>query len=285
MEIDLIRAEEETATAKVEKFQVQISEWSGPYDLLLQVIDEKELNILDLNISVLLEGYLSYLEHLDFVDLDDAGEFLVVAATLAQIKSKLLLPEDEKQSEEEEEDPRAELARYLMEYQKIKKAAEQLRDMPVLGRDVFIKGLQEQFEGFEGEGRGTLFQLVKGFQKAVRRVEVQQPFQIEREDVSVSERFNEIFELVQTQSEVNFDHLVPEGHSKVYLIASFLAVLELVRMKKVQLFQREYAGPVFLKYREGATLEDVVHSEFDEPQDEAATGELSSSPETQGGAA
>lgn len=267
MEIDLIRGESDT-NVKIEKFQVQLSEWTGPYDLLLQVIEEKNLNILDLNISVLLDGYLHYLEKLEFVDLDDAGEFLVVAATLAQIKSKLLLPAEEKEEQDEEGDPRAELARYLMEYQKIKQAAEHLRELPILGRDVFVKGLREHFEGLEAEGRGKLFQLVKGFQKAVQRVEVQQPFQIEREDVSVSERFLEIFELVKSQRELNFDSLMPSNRSKVYLIASFLAVLELVRMKKIKLAQRDLNGPVFLEYCEGATAEDVVHSEFDVPKAE-----------------
>lgn len=263
----LIKAQEESLV-KPEKFQVQISDWHGPYDLLLKIIEEKELNLFDLNISILLEGYLGYLENLSMIDLDDAGEFLVVAATLAQIKSKMLLPKEEKDTEEEEVDPRAELASYLIEYQKIKQAAERLREMPILGRDVFVKGLHEHFEGLDADGRGTLFQLVKGFQKAVKRVEVQQDFQIEMENVSVSERFSDIFSQVKNHKEISFDSLFDETATKIYIISSFLAVLELIRMKKIQIFQREMDGPVFLGFREGATTDDVVHSEFDEVLDE-----------------
>src|ERR1700744_5358851 len=102
---DLVRAIEDS-TIVSEKYQVElpILEWSGPYDVLLQVIEEKELNLLDLDISVLLEGYLHYIQTSDQIDLDEAGEFLVVGATLAQIKSKLLLPKEEVPTEEEEKD-------------------------------------------------------------------------------------------------------------------------------------------------------------------------------------
>jgi len=261
----LIRAAEAESLVVTEKFTVVLPQWTGPYDLLLQVIQEQNLNLFDLNISVLLDHYLQYLEQLEAIDIDEAGEFVVVAATLAQIKSKMLLPVDpNEKTEEEEEDPRAELVRYLIEYQKIKQAADQLRDRPLLGRDVFVKGAREEFEGLESEGHGKLFQLVKGFQKALARADIQLPFEVEMEDVSVSDRFQEVFSRVQIQKEVCFDDFLPSGRSKSYLIASFLAVLELVRMKKISILQRIIDGPLFLIYREGATSEDVVHSEFDE---------------------
>lgn len=261
--LDLVKAPEESLHRQ-EKFQVSIPQWTGPYDLLLKVIDEQELNLLDLNISVLLEHYLQHLQNLDTIDLDEAGEFLVMAATLAQIKSKLLLPKEETEDEEEEEDPRAELVRNLVEYQKIKQAADFLREQPVLGRDVFTKGLRESFQGLEGEGRGTLFQLVKGFQKAIQRVQAQEPFEVEQEHINVSQRFHEIFESLREKSELQFESLLQEGQGKVFLIATFLATLELVRMKKIEILQREVGGPVFLVFKEGATEADVVHSEFDE---------------------
>jgi len=264
----LIRAAEVDLPAVTKKFTVVLPQWTGPYDLLLQVIQEQDLNLFDLNISILLDHYLQYLEQLESIDIDEAGEFVVVAATLAQIKSKMLLPVDPNEKNEEEEgDPRAELVRYLIEYQKIKQAADQLRARPLLGRDVFVKGAQEVFEGLETEGHGKLFQLVKGFQKALARADIQLPFEVEMEDVSVSDRFQEVFSRVQTSREVCFEDFLPIGRSKSYLIASFLAVLELVRMKKVLILQRIIDGPLFLIYREGATSEDVVHSEFDEVLD------------------
>jgi len=270
----LVKAPEAPMSSS-EKFIVELPQWSGPYDLLLQVIDEQDLNLFDLNISLLLEHYLIHLQNLDVVDIDEAGEFLVVAATLAQIKSKMLLPAEERSEEEEEEDPRKKLVQYLIEYQKIKQVAEQLRERPLLGRDVFVKGARESFDGLEAEGSGKLFQLVKGFQKAMLRNRIQTPFAIEMEEVSVSERFKEIFALIESKREIEFEHCLPAGQSKVYLIASFLAVLEMVRMKKILVLQREIDGPLYLQFKEGATAEDVVHSEFDEnePVSEKVAGE------------
>src|SRR5690349_13907863 len=127
----LVRAEAEILGPQ-EKYQVTLPAWTGPYDVLLQVIDEQDLNLLDLDISILLEHYLEFIRTSEHINLDEAGEFLVVAATLAQIKSKLLLPKEEGPQEEEEKDPREDLVRYLMEYQKIKQAAELLKDRPLL---------------------------------------------------------------------------------------------------------------------------------------------------------
>lgn len=230
-----------------EKFQVQLGEWTGPYDLILKVIDEQELDLFDLDISKLLEHYLSYLEELKEIDIDEVGDFLVVAATLAQIKSKMLLPKDEIEQLEEEEDPREKLVRYLQEYQRIKKFADELRERPLLNRDVFAKGLSERFEGIEAEGRGTLFQLVKGFQKALARARSDEEFSVEQEEVSVAERFQEILDLLKERAELSFDDLLPSGRGKSYLIASFLAVLELVRLREVILFQRGPVEAIFLE--------------------------------------
>lgn len=277
----LFRAAEESSLS-MPKYEVDLPGWHGPYDLILQVIEEQELSLLDLDISKLLEHYLSYLEGLSFVDIDEAGEFLVVAATLAQIKSKMLLPPEEKPEDQEEEvDPRAELVRYLQEYQKIKQAALLLQDRPLLGRDVFLKGARENFQGLEGEGRGQLFQLVKGFQKAWIRTETRKEFEIEQEEVSVSERYREIFERLQQSHQVTFEDILPSERGRLYLIASFLAVLELVRMKKIKLLQVEAGDTLFLSFVEGATADDVVHSEFDEDAGTEANAPEKTSEENQ----
>lgn len=259
--VDLVKAPHEGFAAK-EKFQVSVAAWHGPYDLLLQVIEEQNLNLLDLDISVLLHHYLDYLEKSLEIDIDEAGDFIVVGATLAQIKSKLLLPKDENEVLEEEKDPREDLVRYLMEYQKIKQAADQLRDRPLLGRDVFTKGIREHFEGIEGEGHGTLFQLVKGFQTALRDLRASQPMSFEMEHVSVSDRLHEIIEILKIQRELCFEDLLPPEMTKVFIIATFLATLELVRLKQIQLF----ATPdrrVYLRLKEAGGSENLI-SEFDE---------------------
>jgi segregation and condensation protein A len=271
-ESELVRASEDSAQS-MPKFEVDVLGWHGPYDLILQVIDEQELNLLDLDISKLLEHYLQYLEGLTSIDIDEAGDFLVVAATLAQIKSKMLLPADESAAVEEVEvDPRAELVRYLQEYQKFKEAAKLLQDRPLLGRDVFTKGAREQFEGLELEGRGQLFQLVKGFQKAWIRTETKNTYQIEQEEVSVSERLQEVFELLQEKKQLTFDEILIADRGRIFLIASFLAVLELVRLKKMRISQMDSGETLFLNFIEGASDEDVmgVHSEFDESEETSA---------------
>ena len=259
---ELLRAQEEEVIT-TEKYQVSIPDWTGPFDVLLQIIDEKELNLLDLDISKLLDAYLAYLETAAHIDIDEAGEFLVVAATLAQIKSKLLLPKEETENLEDEKDPREELVRYLLEYQKIKQAAELLKDRPLLGRDVFVKGVREHFEGAEGEGRGQLFQLVRGFQKALRDLNAQVPMQLTTEVVAVSDRLNEIFTELKDRREMEFSDVFIGGVTKVYVVASFLAVLELVRLKKVKIYTSETFG-LYLRMVEGAEVGVDVHSEFDD---------------------
>lgn len=262
----------EPASSTAEKYQVKLGDWVGPYDVLLKVIDEKEMDLFDLNISELLFHYLEHIQVLEMIDLDEAGEFLVVGASLAQIKSKMLLPREEQKDDEEEDetDPRTELVHYLIEYKKFREAADQLRDRPVLNRDVFLKGAKEQFDGGESEGRGQLFQLVKGFQKAFDRRTQSQSFEVEMEEVSVSERFHEIFQLLLKQSEIEFQSLMPATSSKSYLVASFLAVLELVRLKKIKILQMDSDSHLFLRLVAGASEDDLDHSEFDESADEEA---------------
>lgn len=263
-ETELLRAPEEVAVA-VEKYQVVLPAWTGPYDILLQVIEDQDLSLLDLDISVLLEHYLLHIEDPTKIDIDEAGEFIVVAATLAQIKSKLLLPKDEI-PEEEEKDPREDLVRYLMEYQRIKQAAELLGERPILGRDVFLKGVKETFEGAEGEGKGTLFQLVRGFQKALLEVSAQTPMAVEAEPLSVSERLKEVFHELHARKELEFTDLIGISPTKRYLIITFLAILELVRLKKLKFFQGTERG-IYFRMVEGAGEEDLMHSEFDADTD------------------
>lgn len=260
---NLLRAPHEEAIVK-EKYQVQLPQWTGPYDILLQVIEDQELNLLDLDISVLLEHYLASIQNSDLVDIEEAGEFLVVAATLAQIKSKLLLPKEDTPAEEEEKDPREDLVRYLMEYQKIKQAAALLAERPLLGRDVFIKGSRETFEGIETEGRGTLFQLVRGFQNVMRDFKAEQPMEIAREEISVSDRLKDVFHLLQERKEVDFKEILSGGVSKTWIIISFLCVLELVRLKKIRLVQSDTDAPLFLRWLEGSSDADILKSEFDD---------------------
>lgn len=249
-----------------EKYQVKLPQWTGPYDLLLQVIEEQKLNLFDLDIACLLDHYLRYLETLEFVDIDEGGEFLLVAATLAQIKSKLLLPKEEQTTEEEEKDPRAELAHYLQEYQKFKQAAELLREQPLLGRDVFLKGGRELFEGLEVEGHGSLFQLARGFQRMLQELKAEEPFQISKEEWSVSDRMRTLIMQLQEKKEIVFEDCL-QFSNRVLVIVTFLAILELARLEKIKIFQRLGTAPIILQWVEGVDM-NIQKSEFDQPMAE-----------------
>jgi segregation and condensation protein A len=277
---DLIRAESstESSTTPAERYQVHWADWSGPFDILLQVVDEKNLNLLDLDISILLDGYLEHLKNTPSIDIDEAGEFLLVGSTLAQIKSRLLLPKEEV-PEEEEKDPREDLVRYLMEYQKFKQAAELLGERPLLGRDVFVKGAREHFEGAETEGSGNLFQLVKGFQKVLREVRAQTPMAMSREEVSVSQRLLEVFRIVKERGECEFRELLDGAMSKVFVIVTFLSLLELVRLKKMKVIVPEGSEQIYLRFLEGADESEILNSEFDETTDAEPTNVVDSAQE------
>jgi len=265
---ELVRAPSAAAIATSAKYQVQLAEWSGPYDVLLQVIDDQELDLLNLDISILLEHYILYLETCPIIDIEEAGEFLLVAATLAQIKSKLLLPKEEQTEDLDEKDPREDLVRYLIEYQKIKQAADLLRDRPILGRDVFLKGTREQFEGMESDGRGTLFQLVRGFQKAMKELRAHTRMDISREEISVSVRLQEIlFQFASAEGSSRFLELLQDSsRSKTYIIVTFLAVLELIRLKKIKITPVvDSAEDFYLQIGDSVSLEshELLQSEFD----------------------
>jgi segregation and condensation protein A len=230
-------------TSKYEvNYKVKLEIFEGPLDLLLHLIKKNELDIYDIPISIITRQYLEYIKLMKELNLEIAGEFLVMASTLLQIKSQMLLPTSyEEESSEAEEDPRAELIRRLIEYQKYKEAATMLENRELIGRDLFAcKLVEPESEIIQKENEVLeidLFELVAAFQNILKRLPAEHFHEVSAESISITERINEILTLLQAKNAVHFDELFANGYSRDYLIANFLAVLELCKLKMVRIVQ------------------------------------------------
>jgi len=244
--------EADPIASAVSPYAVRLPVFEGPLDLLLHLIRVNEVEITDIPIAQVAEQYLEYLDLLRELDLDVAGEYLLMAATLAWIKSRMLLPPDGA-AEEEGLDPRAELVARLLEYQRFKEAAEQLGDRPLEGRDVFravAPGPEAPPEG-ERELEVSLFDLVEAYRRALRAApQSGAPHSVEVETVTVRERMIAVMEALGIGGSLDLDAILGrpggEAPSREIVVATFLAVLELCRIAAVYLYQgmSERGSPV-----------------------------------------
>ncbi len=231
-------------------YQVRIENFEGPLDLLLHLIKKNEINIYDIPIAMIAQQYLEYLEAMKELNLNVAGEFLVMAATLLQIKSKLLLPVDETVEDEEEgPDPREELVRRLLEYKTYKDAARQLDGQEKMWRDIFSRE-QGTLEPVEADERllenVSLFDLVDALKGILNRNLGKQFIEIIPDNLTVRERMNVILEVLEGKDSVSFVDLFEESCHRLVVIVTFLAVLELVRLRVARVFQAETFGPILV---------------------------------------
>jgi len=221
-------------------YTVRLEMFEGPLDLLLHLIHKNELDITNIPIALITEQYLEYLKLMKVLNLDMAGEYLLMASTLLYIKSKMLLPASSEEGEEEGEDPRAELVRRLLEYQKYKEAAAELEKRPMLNRDVFLRSTPMEVEdaGEEERVEVSLFELIEAFRKILERVKTEEFHEVVLDRLSVEEKVQEILSLLQREKRSMAFHLLfPEQASRRVIIITFLAILELVKMKLVRIFQ------------------------------------------------
>lgn len=240
-------------------FRLQLADFDGPLDLLLHLIQSHELDILDLPIAFVTEKYLAYLDVMQSLDLDMASDYLVMAATLAHIKSKMLLPVEPSQDEDDPEDmvdPREELVRRLLEYQKYKQAGLELASRGLAGRDVFTRGSPAPAaEGPPPLGNMTLFSLLDAFNRVLKRANADLQREITAERVSIQERITEVSDLLQEKQRVRFDDLF-EGYVTTYdLVVTFLAMLEMAKRRLVRIYQSGEGDPGASIYLESALLE------------------------------
>lgn len=227
------------------RFDVDLFE--GPLDLLLHLIKKDEVDIANIPVASITEQYLGYLDVMRELNLDVAGEFLVMAATLILVKSRMLLPSPEAE-EGEEEDPRADLVRQLLEYSRYRDAATSLADRPRLLRDVFVRA--ENAEGIEPDPdearrvKATLWQLMDAFQRVLKRAEPDPIHEVAREPVRVRDRITSILNVLSVAREVTFDSLFDEGASRTVIIVTFLALLELGKLGAIDALQEERFGEI-----------------------------------------
>jgi len=218
-------------------------------DLLLHLIKKNEVSITDIPIATITEQYLSTLELIQSLNLDVAGEFLVMAATLIHIKSRILLPPGEEEDEEEEGgDPREELIRRLLEYQRFKEAAEELEKREILRRDVFVRPSEVPDEmesvGFEGL---SLFDLISALRHVLDRFPEERVHEVTLERISVREKMSSLLDDLQRRGKVIFQSLFEAAVSRLEVVVTFLAMLELVKIRAIRVAQEEREGPIVIE--------------------------------------
>jgi segregation and condensation protein A len=231
-------------------YEIKLDIFEGPLDLLLYLIKKNEIDIYDIPIALITSQYLEYIEMLRSLNLDLAGEFLVLAATLIHIKSRQLLPVEEDPSSEDEEDPRAELVRQLLEYQAFKEAALKLDGRPILDRDVFARSCNtsEQVgpEIPEDFAEMDVFDLVKAFQQILAKLDKTELMEIDMEQMSLADRINEIMEQLTLHRHMTFDELIAARKDRRWILYTFLALLELMKLRMIRAYQTESYGTIRL---------------------------------------
>ena len=233
-----------------EIYKVQLENiFEGPMDLLFHLIKKNELDIYDIPIALVTEQYLQYLDWMETMNIDYAGDFIVIASTLAQIKSRMLLPTPE--GEEEEDDPRHEIIKPLLEYLQMKSAAEQLSERHLLGEDTFIRGRdREEFLTFQEDEyvKVGLFELIDAFQKILEKIPADHRMEFTADKISVKERITQMNDILEAKGSTTFSELFSEHPDKNEVIVTFLALLEMVKLALVRIVQHTQTGVMRLFY-------------------------------------
>ena len=237
-------------------YQVKLEMFEGPLDLLLHLIREHQLNILDIPIATITDEYLRYLALMQELDLEVAGDFLLMAATLIHIKSRMLLPPEEAAEGEgaEEEDPRAELVDRLLEYKKFKEAAQTLGVLETEQSLLHRRGAPAMELTVEGPLSVSLVELMRAFRDVLRRADVPAPLEITPEELNVGQRIVHLLDRLAAESPLEFTNLFAGSTRRAEIIITFLALLELLRRRLATARQAEPMGPIMI-YR-GVERED-----------------------------
>ena len=226
--------------------KVFLDTFEGPLDLLLYLIRKQNLNILDVPIADITDQYVNYINLMKELELELAGEYLLMAAMLAEIKSKMLLPLFEEV--EDEEDPRAELVRRLLEYERYRKASEELNKLKRLERDVFITGVESSHLAQPIELPDIALQeLLLSFQEVLKRAEMFTTLHVLKEPLSVRERMTTILEKLKNKDFLDFTELFDLEEQKTGLVVTFLAILELMKESLIEIVQTKAYGIIHVK--------------------------------------
>ncbi len=232
-------------------YQVQLEDvFEGPMDLLVHLIKKNELDIYDIPIALITEQYLQYIDWMKALNVDFAGDFLLMASTLTQIKSRMLLPVHDG-DEEEEDDPRTELTRPLLEYLQMKSVAGQLVERNLLGEKTFARnpGRDEFYASPDDEFiKIGLFELIDAFQKILDRIPGDHRVEMTTDEISVKDRISQIADILENKGSITFGELFSDQPDRREVIITFLAILEMVKLTLIRIVQNLKTGIIRIFY-------------------------------------
>jgi len=261
-------------------YRVNLEVFEGPLDLLMHLIKKNDLDVYDIPVAFVLEEYMRYLDTLRELDIDLAGEFLLLAAELAHIKSRMLLPEEEGHGDLEDDlDPRSDLVRRLLEYKRYKEASEGFAARAMLGRDVFVPMAPERVVvDAEGPIEGDAYQLVEAFSKLLKKVPEQEFHDVAVDRISVNDRIYQIVNELKEGRSITLEELLPpmDRIARYDIVITFIALLEMTRLKMIRVYQTSVCGPIHIQ----GTMEEVSDEDVLRLVEREATG-FDSKPEAE----
>src|SRR5690606_10798703 len=229
--------------------EVFLEAFEGPLDLLLYLIKRQNVDILDINVAEITDQYIAYVELMEASQFELAAEYLVMAAMLAEIKSRMLLPRSSEE-DEEEEDPRAQLIRRLQEYERYREVAERVDEMPRLHRDLHLASAQgPELERQAPRPEIDLQEILLAFAEVLRRADLNEHHHIQRQSLSTRERMSQILLRVSADHYTPLLSLLMKDEGRLGVVVTFLAVMELIKESLVELAQNEPFGPIHIKAR------------------------------------
>ena len=238
----------------LERYPIRLDNFEGPLDLLLHLIKKHEVNVYDIPIALITQQYLDYLDMMQELNLEVAGEFLVMAATLIHIKSRMLLPRPDPAQEDPEEDPREALVRRLLEHQKFKAAAELLHERETLRSAQWTRAdgpiAEIAGEAPEPEVEVDLFSLISAFRAVVERARQRPKVYLPGEQIPIEDRIAQLLERLSETEACGFEDLFADMQSRAGMIVTFLAILEMIRLKLIRVFQSSATSGIRVYKRE-----------------------------------
>lgn len=227
--------------------KIRLDIFEGPLDLLLYLIKKNHISVYDIHMSDVVDQYLRFLELMKLLDINIASEYLVIAATLINIKSKMLLPKSEEEAAQE--DPQQELVDKLVEYEKYKHAAGFLRDKEDERRKYFNRP-QVETKYREVFLEASIFDLISAFQTALKDVPKDVFFEVFKEEYSVEQKIHDLTHLLTVKKRVSLEELISSAKTKIEVVVTFLAVLELIKLREIVAVQEKIFGPILVGRRE-----------------------------------
>ena len=228
--------------------KIRLDIFEGPLDLLIYLIKKEHLEICDIPIAKVIEQYLQFLELMKLLDINIASEYLVMAANLINIKSKMLLPKPE-EPEVPEEDPREELVRRLLEYEKFKEAADFLRKKEI-ERNRYFKRLNEDPQKAEVFIEASIFDLISAFKSALKDIPKDIFFEVVKDEFTVEEKIHDLLHLLLDKEKISLNELFSTAKNKLEIVVIFLAILELIKLKEIAAIQEQLFGQILITRRE-----------------------------------